>query len=508
MQEKARHSELLIKILLFTTFVALLIFQNTQHISDRMFWLDEVTTFKIAILPFWKIPYATTISSGHMQPPLFYWLGHIATYVGSTPIILRSVSVTCYILLLWFVIFRMHEMRIASRFTLCFILIVTPFASFATTEFRPYALAALSILVSSTFLFRLFQQPSGWPQALMYGLSALILQYSLTLNCFVFGVQMFFIFLYIAASFFKIGMKESLQKHKPAIIVAILLCIPYALFLFGVSTSPSSQQHYQVNEGSLAVYIEHLATNWQVLFESISIHSWTRYVVFCFFVLGCLYGLIVNLRISLYLLFIFVGQLLFSTFMTYDAIPWFTQRYLVASYIAFALICALGAEALFRQLGKRISIVLVTLLVISPLFNAVESFSLSRNKPSFNASTALVEWARCNDTKTVVLSDPTYLNAVPWYAYLNDSAIIVPYYKKDIDATISNGFSQKYCFVLQEKKNHGAYTGAYVTKLSAMSDYAKIPYRTPTEGTGHVPGSGWLFIPNERVTSYINFRKQ
>jgi 4-amino-4-deoxy-L-arabinose transferase-like glycosyltransferase len=184
MQEKAERSSLLIKILFFTLFIALLIFQNTQHIADRILWLDEAITFKTATLPFWDIPYDAAITSWQMQPPLFYWLGHITAYIGDTPTILRSVSVACYILLLWFVIFRMHELQITSRLILCFVLIFTPFASYATTEFRPYALAAFSILLSSVFLYRLLQHPSSWTRTLLYGLSALILQYSLTLNCF------------------------------------------------------------------------------------------------------------------------------------------------------------------------------------------------------------------------------------------------------------------------------------------------------------------------------------
>jgi hypothetical protein len=489
------RSELLIKILFFILFIALLIFQNTQHISDRMFWLDEVTTLKISILPFWEIPYKAAVTSGHMQPPLFYWLGHITAYVGSDPIILRSVSVACYTLLLWFVVFRMHELQIASRLTLCCILLVTPFASYATTEFRPYALSAFSILVSSMYLYRFLQQPSSWSKALMYGLSALILQYSLTLNCFVFGVQMLFLSFYIITSFFKTGIRESLPKTRPVITIAILLCSQYALFLYLVVNN----QEYQL-DGSFAAYIEHVTTNWEVLFRTLSIDSWTRYIVFGFFVFGCLYGLIVNCRIILYLLLIFGGQLLFSTYMTYSAITWFSQRYLVASYVAFALICALGAEALFRQLGKKISVVLVILLLVSPMFNAVKSFSRSQHETKFNPSTSVIEKLRCDGRKTVVLSVPAGISAVPRYAYRNDSAIIVPH-RDSIDEAISKGSSLGHCFILQEFKKPRKDSDNYFNKLSALPDYTKERYTT--KPGLHVPGSGWLFTPNEHISTHV-----
>ena len=493
MQEKAARSELLIKILFFTLFIALLIIQNTQHISDRMFWLDEVTTFKIAILPFWEIPYAAAIKSGHLQPPLFYWLGHIAAYIGDTPTILRSVSVACYILLLWFVIFRMHELQIASRLTLCFVLLFTQFASYATTDFRPYALAAFSILLSSVFLYRLLQHPSSWSQALLYGLSALILQYSLTLNCFVFGVQMFFIFVYIITSFFKTKTRKSLPKNSSIITVAILLCTQYGLFLYYLV---SSNNRYQI-KGSFASYVEHVISNSRVLYESISTHSWVTYIVFCFFALGCFYGLKKNFRISLYLLLVFAGQLLFSTYMTYVAIPWFNQKYLVGSYVAFALICVLGAEALFRQLlfrqlGKKISVVIVILLLVIPIIFSTVKAARRYYRPQFNASTFVIEKTRCDDRKTLVLSDPAYFNKVPWYAYRNDPDIIAPYHI-NIE-TISNGFSERYCIVLQEQRQHSAYNGAYFNKLSDLPGYSKKQYATrPGQ---HVPASGWLFTPN------------
>ena len=38
--------EFFIKFLLFVALIALLFSHNTRHIAERMFWLDEVTTFK------------------------------------------------------------------------------------------------------------------------------------------------------------------------------------------------------------------------------------------------------------------------------------------------------------------------------------------------------------------------------------------------------------------------------------------------------------------------------
>jgi hypothetical protein len=252
--------------------------------------------------------------------------------------------------------------------------------------------------------------------------------------------------------------------------------------------------------GSFASYVAHVISSSKVLYKSLSIHSWTRYIVFCFFALGCFWGLKKNFLITLYLLLVFAGQLFFSTYMTYVTIPWFAQRYLVASYVAFALICALGAEALFRQLGGKFSVVFVTLLLVAPMFNAVESYFRSLNETSFNAATFVIENVRCDDRKTLVLSDPDVHNAVYWYAYRNDSDIITPFHSNleaNLNAfseAITNAFSERYCIVLLEVRQSSYYSGAFFNKLSDLPGYSKKQLRA--KPGPQVPKFWWLFTPN------------
>jgi len=484
-----RNTELFIKIVFFILLIVLMISQNTQHMADRMFWLNEVTTYRTAILPFWQIPLDAAVTSYQMQPPLFYWLGHLASLVGTDPITLRSVSVACYILMVGFIIFLMRELQIATRIILSLFLILLPFAEFATTEFRPYALSAFTILVSSVFLYRLLINPSNWWQSLLYGFSALTLQYSLTLNSFVFGVQMLFITSCLLVSFGKLGISESLRKYKPVIIISTLLFSQYIIFLYLVA---SNQPYYQI--GSLVEYFEHLGSNSKVLFNSLFIYSWAIFVIFGLFISGCVFGLVFKPWVTLYLLLILAGQLIFSTYVTYASISWFSQRYLVASYVVFSLICALGAEVYFRRLGDRKSVILAILLMLWPMYSGINGYLQSRDNPMFNPSTAVIEKLRCNKHKTVVLGAPKFIGKVPWYAYRNDHSIIVPWLNNNINEVISNAAMQKHCIILQEIESHRLFNDDLFGKLSALSDYTKKRYST-SPGR-HVPDSAWLFVPN------------
>ena len=78
-----------------------------------------------------------------------------------------------------------------------------------------------------------------------------------------------------------------------------------------------------------------------------------------------------------------------------------------------SLICALGAEVYFRRLGDRISVTLVSLLMLWPMYTGIDGYLQSRDSPVFNPSTAVIEKLRCNKHKTVVLGVPRYIGKVP-----------------------------------------------------------------------------------------------
>jgi hypothetical protein len=485
------------KLLIFTLLLALLISRNTQDMADRMFWLNEVYDFFIVNQSFWEIPKWTTCGY-FMQPPLFYWVGHFVVKIGTDPLTLRSISLVFYIIMIGFAIFAVRELRLATRVFLCFVLIMSPFGAYAATEFRPYALAALSILVSSVLFYRAIKQPSRWLSAISYGLAVLALQYSLTLNCFTFGLQMAFLSASILYFCYKEGFKQTLAKYKPLIIVSVPLCIEYALFLnivtqTGLNLFPAPQFH-------LFNYIKALLKNMIVLKEEIIlIRSWALSFAPACLLLGCITGLRRHRWITAYLILLLGGQLIFSTFMTFSRIDYpAPQRYFVASYVAFALLCGIGAEYLFQRLDRKTAILIIVCLLVTTLPGGIIRFATSLKTPGFNPITEAIEAMRCNNRPTVVLCEPRRNGFVAWYAYRNDPLIIAPHHTKDpyiIDPAeeILKASSEKYCFILIEGPQHNVYKGETYKILSALPGYSQERYSiTP----GHViPDSAWLFTP-------------
>lgn len=480
----------IIKALLFIFLVLLLIFRNTQHIADRMFWLDEVIAFKTAINPFFDIPLDAILFQHQMQPPLFFWLGHFAAKIGTDPLTLRSVSVLCYIILIGFIIFLVKEFKLGTRFFLCFVLIISPFAKYAVTEFRPYALAALSILVSSILLFRLIRHPHNRKHAWLYGLSALMLQYSLTLNCFVFGIQMLFVFSYLIWSSFNGGLVQTAKVNKPLLLVSLILCSQYIIFLAYVTSQANG-----VTNSSVLAYSEKLVQNFKILASSVKLPhpSLSNYLVIILFIIGSSVSFWFNPWITSYLASILLGQLFFSTYLTYATIPWFAQRYLVASYVAFALLTAMGTEFILNRFKSRVLVILVAGAALGVIYSELTEFRHSLSTTHKNPSKQAIEKLRCRQHTSIVLTDPQYWSPVPWYIYRNDESVEVPTTDIDISKTIEMGVLSNDCFILQEERGHRRYSGEAFEKLNSLPAYNS--YKVKTEGGKHVPGSAWLFSP-------------
>lgn len=477
-------------LIVFLSLLVLLISTNTQHISDRMFWLDEAYTFYTVTLPIDIIE--KKVAGTHMQPPLFYWFGHAVAGIGTDPVTLRSLSVAIYILMIGFAFYSLRELTFSGRVFLCFVIIMSPFGAYATTEFRPYALAAISILISSVLLYRALNEPAKWLPAILYGMAALSLQYSLTLNCFVFGLQIGFFSLNILYSLYKAGYKQTLKANIPLLIIVALLCVKYAFFLNIIWHS--GERHYNTPPFDFSAYLTALRFNASILFEKIMrVPSWSGVFVIGSFLAGLIMGMLRHKWITIYLTATFIGQLLFSTFMTFSRIHWFEQRYLVACYIAFALICAMGAEYLFQCINKKIRIGLLVFLIGTALSVSIHSYANSFKAPLFNPSLEAIKTLRCHDKPTVVLTYPHYISKIPRYAYRNDPLIIVPKAGPDLIKFMLEAASKKYCFILQGQPQKMPYQEEEYCTLFSLSGYAMEKYNV--RPGCHVPDVAWVFTP-------------
>lgn len=482
----------------FFLLLLLLFCQTTGHIADRMFWTDEVTTFKVTLLPFFEIPYAAAVTSSHMQPPLYYFAGKFASYLATDVVTLRAVSVSFYILTIFYIVFFFQEIRFSSRIIFSITLIVAPFAEYAATNFRPYSFAVFAIVLSSVYLYRALSKPACWPQVIKYYCAASLLQYTLTLNCFVFAVQILAVVIFIIINARNNGFHEALSNCLPIITISLILCIQYIPFLYVVSLHSGRHVH-----GGLISYFNHLVNNFGVLdLGTLRIESLMRYPVALFFMIGCLIGLWKHSWIILYLLSVFIGQYLFSTYMTYESIPWFVERYLVASYVAFCFICAIGAELLFRRCTTSFVAVITSFLLIYAIRGGVGTYIEDRKNPHENYAKIAVEKLRCAVNKTIIIGDPQIITNAHWYLYRSDPSIYVAdpsiyvgENNKDVMDVISSEISQNNCIILQEFQDNPGYSGEIFSYLSTLSDYDGKKYDL-TKGGWHVPGSAWLFKPD------------
>ena len=69
-------------IIAFIALLILLVSRNTQGISDKLFWTDEVYIYQTVIQPFWVIP-IWTMNGYYMQPPLFTGSATLSRRSGS-----------------------------------------------------------------------------------------------------------------------------------------------------------------------------------------------------------------------------------------------------------------------------------------------------------------------------------------------------------------------------------------------------------------------------------------
>jgi hypothetical protein len=395
------------------------LFKNSVHISDRFFWYDESTTYDVSKRPFYDIPSISARS--HMQPPLFYWVAHGMIQIGDSPIHLRGISFLFTGGMIVFVMFGLKELLISSRWVLCMLLTLNPHALFLSREFRPYALAAFFILLSGVMLLRALKQPESKTAAIWYGITALGLQYSLALNCWVFACQMLCVGWVILVESKKHGLSNTLKRFAPLIAICLVLSLEYLFFLLWLASKNTiyTEKIALIEKrsywGALAVNLkDHLFR--KIMFQS-NLWGWISIGLFvsgavailqkrCFMILS-------------FLVLVILGQVIFSTYMTYSRINWFHPRYLTSCYVAYAVWCALAYEFFIsRQWSLKKSLAPVMVLVIIMFAPTAKAFiKVKESPPLQNPWEKVVESKHCRDCRTYIVCAPVYISVIPMYLF-------------------------------------------------------------------------------------------
>lgn len=403
---------------------------NALHITDRYFWLDEASTYQIASQPLAEI--VPALSKSHLQPPLFYWLAHFVSDFADTPGVLRGISFTLVACTLAFTMLGLGELSIPARLLLSTLLVLSPVTAYVATEFRPYALALFFVLLSSILLFRALPATRRWSPAIWYGLSALGLQYSLLLNCWVFACQMFVVGIVTSSAAREGGVKAAFERHGRLITICCVLSISYAVFLLWIAAAGSAWSPRGDAAGSWSFWI-HLRRNFATamlpaVMAARGLGGSITWLAIGLFLSGVVLTFRRNILWAAYLLAIFIGQLLFSTSLLYARIEWFHFRYLVASFVAFALLAAFGYEFLVvRRWPGKPSLAAPLLLLVLLLPAALGAFTRARALPPVtNPYRVLLDDIACPAGEARLYCLPAWSCSPAAYEFRRSAAIEVP----------------------------------------------------------------------------------
>jgi hypothetical protein len=169
------------------------------------------------------------------------------------------------------------------------------------------------------------------------------------------------------------------------------------------------------------------------------------------------------------------------------------QRYLVASYVAFALLCAIGANYLFKSINRKSTVFLLISILGTTLPASIYNFAVSLKTPKLNPAIEAIDALRCNNQPTIVLGEPSWISRVPMYAYRNDPLLIVPDEESDPNAIITHAAPNNICFILIELPTHRRYEGKAYKSLSALPGYTQNKYSL--KPGNNIAEYAWLFTP-------------
>jgi len=371
---------------------------NGQRISHREFWLDEATTYILATQP---LPDAVRLAvEAHAQPPLYYVMVHFFAEFSDSELSLRGFSWLVFAFLIASSPFLLRTLNPLAVLVFGVVVATSDVTFFAAREFRPYALAALTTFVATMLFLDLLKRP-GWKYSVLYGLSAVLMLYSLAFCVWPFTCHWLYCFALVIIAVKNWGWKKGISTYVAPIAVLILVTIAYLPYLITVthlqghvgkpSLSGSLLEMLSpLNYASGIGWLTRLSLPWNPL--AIPSHSvanwvpdvwdvafsWNSLVVLSSAVLSCLSGyalwILAQRRdpvIILWLLLI-VGQVAFCRGFLHGRSFW-ASRYLTPAFPAVAYLVALSVHCLTRDRWQRLIKVsgvgiLVVILALSPRF--------------------------------------------------------------------------------------------------------------------------------------------
>jgi len=371
---------------------------NGPRISHREFWLDEAMTYILA-----SQPLADTVRlavAAHSQPPLYYGIVHFLVQFSDSEMFLRGFSWLLFALFIASGPFLLRNLNPLAVLAFGVVVATSDVSFFAAREFRPYALAALTSFAATMLFLDLLRKP-GWKYAVWYGLSALLMLYSLAFCVWPFACHWLYCTALVLIAVRSWGWKKSISSYAVPIAALIVVTIAYLPYLITVARlqghigNPTFWGSLQemlspLNYAKGIGWLTRLSLPWNPLAESSHpvanwvpevwdvAFSWNAPVILSCVVLCCSIGyalwILARRRdpaIILWLLLI-LGQIAFCRGFLHGRSFW-ASRYLTPAFPAVAYLVALSVHFLtlnrWQKLIKWSEVgIAVIIIALSPRF--------------------------------------------------------------------------------------------------------------------------------------------
>jgi len=215
------------------------LFVNALHLADRELWLDEASTWGVAVQSLAR-NIALPIEF-HSQPPLYYFVLHGLLQISSSEWFIRGFSWLLMLGLIALMLLWLDELRLGARAFLAFVFVFGGFAHYLSQELRPYALATITTFVATVLFLRALNEPTR-PRARAYGIVAVVMLYSLAFDVWVFTAHGVFLLGVVGVRSWRRGLRPTLNQLAPLLIAVALVAAAYLPYV-------AAALHYQGNQG-------------------------------------------------------------------------------------------------------------------------------------------------------------------------------------------------------------------------------------------------------------------
>ncbi|MGB9176443.1 MAG: glycosyltransferase family 39 protein [Methanoregula sp.] len=425
------HSRYLQLLLSLTLIGAILRFYNLGYNS---LWLDEATTYNIAIKPIPDIWQVTT--GGEFNPPLFYWVEHIILLFGNSEAVLRFIPALLGVLTIPLIYlvgkeFMDRNTGIIAAAAFAF----SSFLIFYSQEARAYSMMLFFVTFSMVFYFRALKTNDLLNWALFGILSALAF-WSHFYALVIIGA----LILYALYELYP-KMKSNLSAARPLACASVIfgvICLPLILVtiqLFAMRTA--SAPTYGIQGPGLII----------ATFTQISGSEVAMYLLLLLFIAGIVQAFLLDKNKGIFILTLTVLTFIISNFLSYR-IP-MQPRYLIFLSIIFFITIALSHKLVSAHIGcRRVVYGFLVLMVVINTPMLVNYYSGITKDDWRGFSGQLQRLTRPGDVVVVI---PGYVSQPLDYYYSNtsDRTIELPAYNAvDLKAIQTQKNNNTFFFVV------------------------------------------------------------